>query len=297
MCNVCSDVGKENLFKNLEIRQKKDWGIQRKQKSFTTFWMWLNMQSKTFKPSKMKNETIKNVAKEMLKELLAKCTEGQQLIFKRMYCHKNLELPINEAVDQMADDKIDWAMTQVERTVEKNNPTLSHVEVMKVLKDNQIKSIDYCIPDWNYEETATAICQLAPKAVSANSAQVEEIFNQHQVDVMRMSRGEISEGHLSELTNNLISQLAPKQVSEPKEPSQWISVEDRLPEINTAVLIHDGEGGEYPLYVDWTYKSSTGEILWYFGANYDEYENTLPATYTHWMPLPPAPEQEEGGEG
>ena len=37
-----------------------------------------------------------------------------------MYCHKNLELPINEAVDQMTDDKIDWAMTQVERTVEKN---------------------------------------------------------------------------------------------------------------------------------------------------------------------------------
>tara|TARA_R110000850_G_scaffold213229_1_gene339222 strand:- start:298 stop:510 length:213 start_codon:yes stop_codon:yes gene_type:complete len=66
----------------------------------------------------MKNKTIKNVAKEMLKELLSECTEGQQLIFKRMYCHKNLELPINEAVDQMADDKIDWAMTQVERTIE-----------------------------------------------------------------------------------------------------------------------------------------------------------------------------------
>jgi len=33
-------------------------------------------------------------------------------------------LPINEAVDQMADDKIDWAMTQVERTVEKNRKEL-----------------------------------------------------------------------------------------------------------------------------------------------------------------------------
>jgi hypothetical protein len=72
----------------------------------------------------MKNETIKNVAKEMLKELLSECTDGQQLMFKRMYCHKNLELPINEAVDQMADDKIDWAMTQVERTVEKNRKEL-----------------------------------------------------------------------------------------------------------------------------------------------------------------------------
>jgi len=71
------------------------------------------------------NETLKNTAKEMLKELLAECTEGQQLMFKRMYCHKNLELPINKAVDQMADDKIDWAMTQVERTVEKNRSAVS----------------------------------------------------------------------------------------------------------------------------------------------------------------------------
>jgi len=70
------------------------------------------------------NTTIKNVAKEMLKESLAECTGAQQLMFKRMYCHKNLELPINEAVDQMADDKIDWAMTQVERTVEKNRKEL-----------------------------------------------------------------------------------------------------------------------------------------------------------------------------
>jgi len=68
----------------------------------------------------MQNETIKNFAKEQLKGLLSQCTEGQQLMFKRMYCHRNLELPINEAVDQMADDKIDWAMTQVERTIEKN---------------------------------------------------------------------------------------------------------------------------------------------------------------------------------
>ena len=72
----------------------------------------------------MKNETIKNLAKEMLKELLSECTDGQQLMFKRMYCDKNLELSINEAVEQMADDKIDWAITQVERTVEKNRKEL-----------------------------------------------------------------------------------------------------------------------------------------------------------------------------
>lgn len=66
------------------------------------------------------NTTIKNIVKKILKELLIECTDEQQLIFKRMYSHKNLELSINEAVDQMADNEIDWAMTQVERTVEKN---------------------------------------------------------------------------------------------------------------------------------------------------------------------------------
>jgi len=66
------------------------------------------------------NETLKSYAKNLLKELLQQCTERQQMMFKRMYCHKNLELPINEAVDQMEDDKIDHAVTQTERTVEKN---------------------------------------------------------------------------------------------------------------------------------------------------------------------------------
>jgi len=66
------------------------------------------------------NETLKNTAKEMLKDLLAQCTEPQQFMFKRMYSHNNLELPINEAVDQMEDDKIDWAITQCESTVLKN---------------------------------------------------------------------------------------------------------------------------------------------------------------------------------
>lgn len=73
----------------------------------------------------MKNETLKAMGKEILKTLLYECTEGQQLMFKRMYSHNNLELSINEAVDQMDDDKIDHAMTQVERTIEKNK---SYVE-------------------------------------------------------------------------------------------------------------------------------------------------------------------------
>ena len=66
------------------------------------------------------NDSIKKFAKDRLKELLKSCTEGQQLMFKRMYCHQNLKSSIDEAVEQMQDDKIDHALTQVERTVSKN---------------------------------------------------------------------------------------------------------------------------------------------------------------------------------
>jgi len=68
----------------------------------------------------MQNETLKNAAKDILKNLLSKCTEPQQMLFKRMYSHNNLELPINDVVDQMDSDKMDWAISQCERTVEKN---------------------------------------------------------------------------------------------------------------------------------------------------------------------------------
>jgi hypothetical protein len=63
------------------------------------------------------NKELSRFARQQLKEGLALCSEGQQLIFKRMYSHKNLELPINDVVDAMPDDKLDWAMTQVARTI------------------------------------------------------------------------------------------------------------------------------------------------------------------------------------
>ena len=65
------------------------------------------------------NETLELAAKQILKDLLAKCAEGEQLMFKRMYCHKNLEFSINDAVDQMDSDRIDFAITQCEATIEK----------------------------------------------------------------------------------------------------------------------------------------------------------------------------------
>ena len=73
----------------------------------------------------MQNETLVNSGKQILKDLLKECTEPQQLMFKRMYSHENLELPIDEAIDQMNPDKIDHAITQAERTVASNKAKAS----------------------------------------------------------------------------------------------------------------------------------------------------------------------------
>jgi hypothetical protein len=70
------------------------------------------------------NKTLRLAAENILKNLLLECTEDQKTIFKRMYCHKNLELPINDGVDQISDDKIDWAITQCERSVVKNRASI-----------------------------------------------------------------------------------------------------------------------------------------------------------------------------
>jgi hypothetical protein len=50
---------------------------------------------------------------------LAKCTERQQTFFKRMYANGHLEMDINQVVDLMPEEKLDWTMQQVERTLSK----------------------------------------------------------------------------------------------------------------------------------------------------------------------------------
>lgn len=63
------------------------------------------------------NETFANAGKDILKELLLQCTPEQQMMFKRMYSHQDLECDINEAVDRMDVTKISHAISQCERTV------------------------------------------------------------------------------------------------------------------------------------------------------------------------------------
>ena len=67
----------------------------------------------------LKSELLIKAAKIILKELLEQCTFNEQKMFKRMYSHKDLNLSIDEVVENIALDKIDWAICQCENTLKK----------------------------------------------------------------------------------------------------------------------------------------------------------------------------------
>ena len=53
---------------------------------------------------------IENIRRATLRALLDQCTPAQQKLFNQMY----------KSIDDIEDAKIDWAIQQVERTVQKN---------------------------------------------------------------------------------------------------------------------------------------------------------------------------------
>lgn len=65
------------------------------------------------------NKQLEDYARQKIKEGLSKLSEGHQTIFKRMYSHENSRLSINEVVDNMQKEKLDWALTQVQNSLKK----------------------------------------------------------------------------------------------------------------------------------------------------------------------------------
>lgn len=66
------------------------------------------------------NRSVTAFIRKELKAGLAQVSENSQLLFKRMYANGELEKHINDVVDDMPEEKLDWALTQVERTIEQN---------------------------------------------------------------------------------------------------------------------------------------------------------------------------------
>jgi len=63
------------------------------------------------------NDKVLEFMRKELKEGLSLLPESMQTIFKRMYSHNNLDKPINDVVDDMPEEKLDWAMQQVEKSL------------------------------------------------------------------------------------------------------------------------------------------------------------------------------------
>ncbi len=62
------------------------------------------------------NELLTKYAQRYIKDGLAKCTAKQIMLFKRMYSHADLDAEIESIVENMPNEKLDWAMQQVQKT-------------------------------------------------------------------------------------------------------------------------------------------------------------------------------------
>ena len=67
----------------------------------------------------MLHEEIDAFARNRIKELLGHCTEDQIHLFKRMYSHKDLSKDIDAVVDDMPEDKLNHALSQITRALDK----------------------------------------------------------------------------------------------------------------------------------------------------------------------------------
>jgi len=65
------------------------------------------------------NQQLQDFARSTLKANLRKCTLEQLSIFNRMYSPDDLEKSIDDVVDAMPEKRLDWAMQQIQRTLDK----------------------------------------------------------------------------------------------------------------------------------------------------------------------------------
>ena len=69
----------------------------------------------------MKNKTIIKLVQKLLLDLLSQCNDYQQGMFKRMYSHNDLDKPIQQVIQDMDPEKLEWAVTQVENTLSRES--------------------------------------------------------------------------------------------------------------------------------------------------------------------------------
>ncbi len=65
------------------------------------------------------NKELENYARQNLKDNISKCTDAEKVLFARMYGRFGYNDNIYTVIDGMDPDKLDWAMTQVKNTLDK----------------------------------------------------------------------------------------------------------------------------------------------------------------------------------
>lgn len=77
---------------------------------------------KTYKEESQTLQRLLKEKREILLDMILKCSDDAQMVFRRMYSHKNLELPLSEVVAIMPEENLDWAIVQAENTLKKHKP-------------------------------------------------------------------------------------------------------------------------------------------------------------------------------
>jgi len=65
------------------------------------------------------NNILQKFARDTLKAGLAQLPSSNQYVFKCMYSFNNLDKDINDVIDTIPAEKLDWAMTQVQNSLDK----------------------------------------------------------------------------------------------------------------------------------------------------------------------------------
>ena len=65
------------------------------------------------------NDQIQQFARTTLLDGLLCLPEGYQMTFRRMYSHNDMAAPLASIVQRMPVEKLDWAMQQVQRSINK----------------------------------------------------------------------------------------------------------------------------------------------------------------------------------
>jgi len=104
-----------------------------------------------------------------------------------------------------------------------------------------------------------------------------DLFHKKMVDLCEVVR--VNQQRISELESN-----KPTQMSE--RNSEWISVEDRLPEVVTFVIVCAFNN---EIRSAWLSEGEFDERVWYTSEDYKSGYYKLDDV-SHWMPLPEPPE-------